>query len=162
MKNLIIILTLILFSVGNYTYAQGKYGEIGKLYTYEEGLKLYGPAIESVEIATADLVSMLDKCENYMMFTIKNHELIITNDYRQVLTRHKIQLTSNKPTQKTGNNDIIDDDEVLNVFSKSAILKMVESTGSKTISFDKREKVYTIGIGDIILFEMSIPCPPFC
>ena len=157
-KKMAIIIFII---IGINTYAQGKYGEIGKLYTNDEADKLYGPVIESIEIPTADLVSMLDKCENYMMFTIKNHELIIANDYREVLTRHKIQLTSSELTQTTDNNDIIDDNEILNVYSKSKILELIERGGEQNTAFEKRNKVYTMKGGPIIL-EMSRPCPPWC
>ncbi len=149
-------------------FSAGKYGLIGKIYTEEEGEKLYGPAFETIEYDAVELISILDKCENYMMFTIKNGEVVITDDYRKILSNHKYQIASIHGLIDINDVGIIDDDEILNVFSKERVIELIESTGSKTVYFENRENVMTIRSGDdnigeqVAVLEMASLCPPWC
>ncbi|MGD8778828.1 MAG: hypothetical protein PVH88_07680 [Ignavibacteria bacterium] len=160
------VLAVLIFSSTLIT-SQGKYGLIGKLYTQEEAEKLYGPAFSSVEFDAVELISILDKCENYMMFTIKNNEVIITDDYRKILTNHRYQLASLNGLLNANDAGIIDDEEPLNVFSKERVKELIETTGSKKIYFEIRENVMTMKTesddpSTPIILELSAICPPFC
>ncbi len=160
----VILLSILSFVV---IFSAGKYGLIGKIYTQEDGDKLYGPALNSIEFDVAELIPILHKCENYMMFTIKNDEVVITDDYRRVLTNHRYQLASIHGLIDVNNAGIIDDDEVLNVFSKERVLALIETTGSKHLYFENRANVMTIKSGNekfgekVAMLEMGLSHPPF-
>jgi len=126
--------------------AKGKYGVVGKIYDSNRANELYGAVLNSVEFKTADLVAMLDHCDNYMMFKIKNNEVVVTDDNRNVLTNNKIYLTSSI-LNYVSKNDAITENEGLNLVSKSRILELIDGYNLSTIKFEKREKVQTIRAG---------------
>ena len=97
-----------------------------------------------------DLIAMLDQCDNYMMFKIKNNEVVITDDNRNVLTSNKIYLTSSILTV-VSKNDAISQDEKLNLVSKDRVLEIIKSDNSRSVKFEIRNVVQTISSNLMVL-----------
>lgn len=156
MNNLFKLFVLFLLVSASFVGAKGKYGVIGKVYTAERALELYGPVQKSIEMDKSDLIAMLDQCENYMMFKIKNNEVVIADDNRNVLTSNKIYLTSSILTV-VSRNDAISENEKLNMVSKSKVMEIINSDDSKSVKFEIRDVVQTIGsitvVLDLLLFS---------
>lgn len=150
MKTLVNLFIVVLLVSATLVSAKGKYGVIGKIYDNNRATELYGAVISSVEFKTADLVAMLDHVDNYMMFKIKNNEVVVTDDNRNVLTNNKIYLTSSI-LNYVSKNDAITSNEGLNLVSKSRILELIDGYNAPTIKFEKREKVQTIKAGNSTL-----------
>lgn len=146
MKNLTKLFVVVLLLSASLISAKGKYGVIGKIYDADRANELYGAVISSVEFKTTDLVAMLDHVDNYMMFKIKNNEVVVTDDNRNVLTNNRIYLTSSI-LNYVSKNDAITSTEGLNLVSKSRILELMDGYNASTIKFEKREKVQTIRAG---------------
>ncbi|MBU2491735.1 MAG: hypothetical protein KJ571_03850 [Bacteroidetes bacterium] len=143
MNNLFKLFVLFLLVSASFVGAKGKYGVIGKVYTAERALELYGPVQKSIEMDKSDLIAMLDQCENYMMFKIKNNEVVIADDNRNVLTSNKIYLTSSILTV-VSRNDAISENEKLNLVSKNKVMDIINSENSDRVKFEIRETIQTI------------------
>ena len=150
MKNLTTLFVLVLLLSASLISAKGKYGVIGKTYSVDRALELYGPVQKSIEMNKGDLTAMLDQCENYMMYKIKNNEIVIADDNRNVLTSNKIYLTSSILTV-VSRNDAISEDEPLNLVSKSKVLEIINSDNSESVKFEVRDVVQTISSAVLIL-----------
>lgn len=150
MKNLVTIFILVLLVSTSFVNGKGKYGVIGKVYTSERAMELYGPVIKSIEMDKSDLIAMLDQCEDYMMFKVKNDEVVITDDNRNVLTSNKIFLTTSI-VNYISKNDVITDEEPLNMFSKSKVIEIINKGNSDIVYFEKRGKVETIRTNKYVL-----------
>ena len=150
MKNLTTLFVLVLLLSASLISAKGKYGVIGKTYSVDRALELYGPVQKSIEMDKGDLTAMLDQCENYMMFKVKNNEVVITDDNRNVLTSNKIYLTSSILTV-VSRNDAISESEKLNLVSKSKVMEIINSDNSKSVKFEIREFVQTISSNSTVL-----------
>ncbi|MCL4550512.1 MAG: hypothetical protein M1495_18325 [Bacteroidetes bacterium] len=169
MKRLFTLATaaLLFFSVTSLTNAQGKHGEIGKVFGKQEANVLFGKVIGSVQIKVSDLQKAIDRGGDYIYFMVKHSQLVVANERRESLRDDGEQIGK---------------DEVMYVFSKSEVKKLLQagvSSGSK--EFDKkgtaasvaastatdvvtaevRASVLTLSYGDATL-EMSTACPPAC
>lgn len=145
--NLFIVVLLLSASL---VTAKGKYGVIGKTYSVDRALEQYGPVLKSVEMNKSDLIAMLDQCEYYMMYKVKNDEIIIADDNRNVLTSNKIYLTTSIMTV-VSKNDAISDEEPLNLVSKSKVLEIINSDNSDAVKFEVRDLVETISSNLMVL-----------
>ena len=150
MKNTVKLFIFVLFVSATLVSAKGKYGVIGKVYSTDKALELYGAVSKSIEMDKQDLIAMLDQCDNYMMFKIKNNEVVITDDNRNVLTSNKIYLTSSILTV-VSKNDAISQDEKLNLVSKDRVLEIIKSDNSRSVKFEIRNVVQTISSNLMVL-----------
>ncbi len=168
MRRLFTFITVVLlfFVVSNFSYAQGKHGDIGKLFDKHEANVLFGKVIGSVQISVNDLQNALDKGGDYIFFMVKHSHLIVANEKRETLTN---------------DNEAIGKDEVMYVFSKSEVKKLLQAGASDSKNLDKkgsissittstatdfvwaevRASVLTLTFGATTL-EQSMACPPLC
>lgn len=154
MKKLTNLFVLVLLLSASLISAKGKYGVIGKVYTTDRATELYGAVQKSIKMDKQDLLAMLDECENYVFFKIKNDEVIIADENRNVLTSNKIYLTSSILTHVT-KNDVISEDEPLNLVSKSRILEIINSDNTDSVKFEVRNLVQTLS-SSVMVLEMII------
>jgi len=151
---------LLLLSFGS-IFAQSDLGVVGKLYTKAEADQLYGPVLESIEIDTGELLSILNKAEDYAMFTIKNHQIIITDRYRELISPYKMFYASVDRELFVPSRNVIEDNETLYLYSISMVKKAVESGNQSITKVEKRAEKLTITNGYTTL-QRSLACPPFC
>lgn len=149
MKKFAIILTtlFILITLSANVSAQGSFGRIGKRFSKDKAVELYGPVKNSIKLETSKLAKILEKSGNYTLFLLKKGELKIYNSKR-------IELY---PVE--GN--AIDEKEPLRVFSTSMVLETINSGASGETYIENRENVLTITNGETTL-EYAVLCPPLC
>ncbi|OGU59222.1 MAG: hypothetical protein A2V66_11390 [Ignavibacteria bacterium RBG_13_36_8] len=137
---------IIIFTITGSTFAQGKLGVVGKIYTKTEANSLYGSVLQSVNIDTKVLKSALDRVGDYVMFKIKDGKLVLTNEYKASLTSEYVNITS---------------DETMYLYSKSKVLELLNSSGQPVTTVELRSEVLTITNGATTL-EFAALCPPIC
>ncbi len=135
----IIVLSLSLASVG---YSQ----TIGKIYSGAEADSIYGTVIDSVNINTSDLQSLILNTSNYIQLNIVYGKLVILDNKRNVL--YPLGL-------------IISENEVFKVCSVSILQILLQKGNSAETFVENRSNVLTITNGGYTLEEM-LNCPPFC
>jgi len=156
------IVTLILIFFSSVSNAQGKLGVVGKQFSKKEANILFGKVIGSIDVDAKVLQAALDKANDYVLFTIKHNQVIIRNEKRQPLSNENENL---------GNN------EIMYVFSKSEVEKLLQSATPKAgvtslssvtstasvsvVTFEVRASVLTLSTNTETL-ELSVGCPPFC
>lgn len=157
---------LLLFAATNYSFAQGKHGDIGKLFGKHEANVLFGKVIGSVQFNVSDLQSAIDKAGDYMFFMVKHSQLIVADEKRFSLTDDKEEIGK---------------DEVMYVFSKDEVKKLLQAGASSSKDSDRKGNVSTVSSAmatDVITaqvrasvltltygaatLELSMACPPAC
>lgn len=141
----ITVFFLFIFIFSTTSFAQGKYGEVGKLFTETEAQELFGPVLEEVEITPEYLRAHINRNGDYTLFNIIDGELVISNESRTIVTV----------------SDKIDDRTVMYVFSNTMIEEMLSKGKGESVKIRKHSKVISMAFGPIIL-ELSYPCPPMC
>jgi ribosomal protein L27 len=141
----------------------GKLGLIGKIFDRHEADVLFGEVKNSVSISVDDLNAALDKGKDYILFTIKDNQVVIRNETRQHLSNERVKLGK---------------DETLYIFSKSMVKNLLKekkvnkginssmqtgtvATNDDAVTVEVRDGVITLTYNDITL-EHALPCPPFC
>ncbi|MFH1197235.1 MAG: hypothetical protein V1720_16170 [bacterium] len=160
-KTVFLTLTVFLLLTCGSMFAQGELGVVGKIFTNEEIDQLYGPVLESISIDSQELLTIVDKAENYAMFTIKNNQIIITNEYRELISPYKIFYAGMDRQLGVPNRNVIEDSDPLNLYSKSMVKKVVELGNQSITKVERRAKKVTITNG-LCTLEMSTICPPYC
>ncbi len=157
--------------------AQGKHGLVGKFLKPSDADILFGKPVQSIPISKSDLLEAIKNADNYILFSIKNNRINITNE-------KKIKLTSNSHNANEKENMFF--------YSKSIISSLVNFAGEKQIFIEQRPNNiysftvkptsnssnsvetsnYSVKSGSImnltstndngITLEMSEWCPPFC
>ena len=169
MKRLFTLATAVVlfFSVTSLTNAQGKHGEIGKVFGKQEANVLFGKVIGSVQIKVSDLQKAIDRGGDYIFFMVKHSQLVVADEKRESLRDDGEQIGK---------------DEVMYVFSKSEVKKLLQagassdskdfdkkgttasvaaSVATDVVSAEVRASVLTLTFGASTL-EMSAACPPAC
>lgn len=142
---------------------EGKLGVVGKFFTSQEANVLFGKVIISIPIKANDLRKALVKANHYVLFAIKNNHIVIGDENRNPLSDENEQLDKN---------------ETMYIFSKSQVLKLLNSANNtKTdtnIFVEIRPEVLTLtatntsrgnsvqASADDITLEFALPCPPIC
>lgn len=128
------------------SHAQGKLGEIGKIFSKEEADQLFGKVIGSVQITKAELKKALASAKDYVLFTVKNNRALVMNEKKQSLTMEKVALAA---------------DEVAHIYSKSKVEEFLSSSKTETIYVERRAEVLSLTSG-LMTLEGAWICPPFC
>jgi hypothetical protein len=174
--NIQIVFAILLISLTT-NYAQGKFGDIGKFLKSSDANILFGKPVASIPISTEELTEAIRNAKDYILFSIKNNKVTITNERRKTLTRN---------SRDAGERD------VMFFFSKSIISSLVNYAGNSQIYIEQRPgNINTITIkpsirtsiltesntgvtknGNIastaataeteITLEMANICPPIC
>ena len=141
-SNFFIYTLLIVLSVTFEQHAQ----VIGKLYSKSAADSIYGPVINSTTVNTSDLQMMTLKTQTYIMFSLVNGSLIISDNKRNSLFPSSFAIPSN---------------QVFSVFSVSIVQELMTKGVSNVTRIEHRQNVLTLTNGNITL-EMGQLCPPFC
>ena len=118
----------------------------GKIFARAEADQLFGAVKDSVILPVSELHDFLDQSNNFLMFSIKDGNLIVLGDEREPVYPDSISVPST---------------DVFEVFSKSIITELLKSDGPGVVYIEKRKSVLTITFGKLIL-EQGANCPPFC
>lgn len=159
LKVLFTVFTIILMVGSSVVSAQGKLGVVGKLMPEHEAKVLFGKVIGSIDIPAQDLRDALKNDKEYVLFTIKNNRVVIRDEKKKSLSEE---------------NEYLDDNDVLYVFSKSQVEQLLNfakprkskgftamATTDPVVTFEVRASVLTLTAGATTL-EMSALCPPIC
>ena len=119
---------------------------IGRLYPKSAADSIYGPVINSAAVNTSDLQMMTLKTQTYIMFSLVNGSLIISDNKRNSLFPSSFAIPGN---------------QVFSVFSVSIVQELMTKGGSSATMIEHRQNVLTLTNGDFTL-EMGQLCPPFC
>ena len=143
MKNLLIktaiIICIFSFQISAQTY--------GKLYSKNEADNIYGPVNQSIQVSTTEIMSILTKAPDIVMFSIINSSVVILGSDREFLySTDKINY---------------DENTIFTVYSKSVIHDLLNEGQSDITYIEQREKVLTITNGETTM-EFGVQCPPYC
>lgn len=119
----------------------------GKIYSAEEADNIYGKVDYSVNLSASQIVKILDKTNNVIMFKFVNNDLLILGDGRKTLYAKKFT-----PLTKS---------EKLSAFKKSTFVEFLNKSEDDLVRVELRGKVLTLTKGAYTL-EYSMPCPPYC
>jgi len=150
MKNLLsIIFLFLLFLVlaSGSTFAQGKYGTIGKKFGKKEANALFGKVINSQKVTRAELKDALAKAKDYVMFRMNKSD---NTSLRENSTQNVYTESSSLTAGEKGY-----------VFSKSVVEDFLSASTAEEFTIETRASVLTLSDGSNLL-EMSAICPPMC
>ena len=164
-KGICSVLILLLFASTVLVNAQGKLGLVGKIFNKKEANVLFGKVIGSVQIKVSDLNQAIAQANDYIFFTVKNGQAVVTNEKRKPLTQDSFSA-------------VLKADEPMILFSKSVLQDFLQKTGlsgtqpnvssagvttasAGVITVEVRAGVTTFTSGDYTL-EMAMMCPPIC
>ncbi len=133
----------------------GKLGIVGKIFSKNEADILFGKVKSSLTISVDELNAAIAKGNQYILFTIKDGQVVIRNERRQHLSSERVSLMQ---------------DEILYIYSKSMVkdllkakkssLSLAKST-AEAVAVEARDGVLTLSYNALTL-EQSTVCPPFC
>lgn len=137
-----IFLLMVLFGSICLTGAQ----TVGVIYTKAEADQKFGPVLNSVEMDTVKLETILSKSGSYLLFKIYEGNLYILSGNREPLYPADFSV---KP------------EEVYKLVSVSKIVELLNRGQNQQVFFEVRKNVYSLTNGDYTLEEI-VDCPPFC
>ena len=154
MKNLLLlVVTFMLFILIGATNlkAQGSLGVVGKFYTKQEANITFGKVKTSISIKISDLTKALESVKDYVLFTIKNNQVIVRDQKRNSTGYENVKISKN---------------EMLYIFSKSLVLQLLQNSTADALNggavlVELRDGVLSLTNGETTL-EMSMFCPPIC
>lgn len=118
----------------------------GIIYSKAEAYQKFGPVLDSIEMDTAQLNTLLSSSGNYLLFKINEGNLYILSSDRKPLY----------PADFT-----VQPDEVYKIVTVSIIKELINQGQNKQIFFEARKDVSSLTNGNFTLEEIS-DCPPFC
>ena len=133
----------------------GKLGLVGKIFSKDEANILFGKVKSSLSISVDELNAAIDKGNQYILFTIKDGQIVIRNEKKQHLSNERVNLRQ---------------DEKLYIYSKSMIKDLLKAKKSSlnlaksaavAVAVESRDGVLTLSYNDATL-EMGAECPPTC
>lgn len=150
-------------------FAQGRMGEVGKLFTKDEANKLFGNPKTTLEISPKVLKAALLKANDYILFTVKNGKLILTNEKKLSLTDDNAKVGRYEQSYIFSKSKIL---EFLNAaFGNSSLqstnnvkekaIDLLSTSATSPIYVELRESTLTLTAADATL-EFSTLCPPVC
>ena len=135
----------LLVSVNIYSQTDSKIA--GKVFTSEEANVLFGQVKTSIKMKTDVLRNQLRRADEYIMFKIKDNDLVVTDSERKVLSSGKVlNVAAN---------------EVMHKYSKRIVEELLEKGKADYVIFEMRQEKFTVTNGAYTM-ELSWTCPPFC
>ena len=119
---------------------------VGVIYGNQEAEQKFGKVINSLEMPSIQLESLLKMSGKYIMFKIADKNLFIIDENRKPLYPDNISVKS---------------DEVFKLLSVSKVLELLNEGQNRQTFFEERENAFSITNGSYTL-EQSALCPPFC
>lgn len=133
----------------------GKLGLVGKIFSRDEANIIFGKVKTSLTINVDELNAAIDKGNQYILFTIKDGQIVIRNEKKQHLSNERVNLRQ---------------DETLYIYSKSMVKELLKAKRSSlslakstaaAVAVEVRDGVLTLSYADATL-EYATICPPFC
>ncbi len=152
MKKLCFLFFVLALFIGSSSFAQGKYGVIGKKFSPREAKAFFGKVINTVTISKAELKEALSNAKNYIYFSVKDNKLTIMNGNRKSLLPNS-EMSLAKTTS--------DESETVYGFSTSVVEELVSSSTEDTLTVEQRASTLTLS-SSLTTLEMSMICPPIC
>ena len=119
---------------------------VGKIFSKEEANKLYGPALQSVQIPVSELKIYMGKSVNSLMFRYEDGLFYVADNNRKVLNYNITFPTT----------------AVFTWFSISVIESLIGQGSGDTAFMELRANdIVTITINAFTM-ETGYPCPPWC
>ena len=158
MKKLKILITFftIILMIGTSTVSAQGLGLVGKLLSKKQADVLFGNVKVSIPMKASVMRKALDNANNYVLLTVKNNRIIIRDENKKSLSNE---------------NESLEKNETLYIFSKSLILQLLQSanstlnsvqaSGDTDVFVELRASVLTVTAGATTL-EFALPCPPMC
>ena len=152
-----IIIFSIIFSfslINNSTFAQGKFGKVGKTLSIEEANQQFGPVLNKFKINKHRLLALTKRAPEYIMFGIVNNQLVITNAKRDVVFPEHIPAVAKE--------------HIMHLYSTSVVEDFLNSNNVEEISVETRANdIMTLtaeGSSNISanVLEFAYACPPNC
>ena len=141
--NYIVVVLVVTFFVGS----SGCFGQVtGKLFTKKAANEKFGAVTNSVETPVKNLENWLNQTDKYIMFKIVNNSVIVLNQGRHVIYPEDTK---------------VDSSDVFTVYSKSVIEDLISVGDTDSVSFEQRETVFTVTVGNVTM-EVGGICPPWC
>lgn len=152
----VFLIIMLMIGLSAVSAQNGKLGLVGKFFTQQEAKVLFGKVNKSLSIKAIDLRNALDGAKDYVLITLKNR-IVIRDENGNRLSDENEQLGKN---------------ETLYIFSKSQVLKLINSPKNAKINnsvqaaagdvfVELRESTLTLTAGETTL-EYALPCPPVC
>ncbi len=147
-----IIFSFVLFNSN--TFAQGKFGKVGKTLSIEEANQQFGPVLNKFRINKHRLLALTKRAPEYIMFGIVNNQLVITNAKREVVFPDHIPSVAKE--------------HIFHLYSTSVVEDFLNSNDVQDISVETRANdIMTLtaeGSSNISanVLEFSAACPPLC
>lgn len=138
-----LFLVFFLISTNHFMKAQ----DIGTIYSKAEANQKFGIVIQSFSMKDTTISSLIAEAGNYIMFDVKNNQVIILGQKRAPLY----------PTKKTA----VSTDEIFKVYSVNKVKELIKLGNNNTTIIEYRGNVISLTNGDYTLEEGAI-CPPFC
>lgn len=146
-KSFLLSLIVILLSFATILTAQNNSKIAGKVFSNSEAEKLFGPVQTSVKVPVSELKSQLNKVNNYIMFKIKNNDVVIADSKRKLLRAERgVSLSAN---------------EVMHKYSKKVVKELLSKGSGDYVIFEMRTEKFSVTYGNFTM-EMAFTCPPFC
>lgn len=150
-------------------FAQGRMGEVGKLFKKDEANKLFGNPKTTLEISPKLLKVALLKANDYILFTVKNGKVILADEKKHALTENNVKLDRYEQSYIFSKSKVI---EFLNAAfgngsvqsaasMKDKAVEVLSSAATSPIYVELRESTLTLTAADATL-EFSTVCPPVC
>jgi hypothetical protein len=146
LSSLLSILFLLAF-VSNFSFAQSAVA--GQIFSKDEADKLFGPVHQFVKMPISNFKTLLNGCNDRMMFKFAGTDLHILNGKRAQLfcTSGFAKNFSVKDTMK--------------YYSTSVIKELLSKGQGSSVIIERREKVMSITVGDYTMERANL-CPPDC
>jgi hypothetical protein len=133
---------LFFISISSYACSQ----EIGVIYDKAEAAQKFGTVVDSVQLTSSELDSLMLQSGSYIMFKIVNGNLYILGEKRNPLY----------PRDSSFSAEVI-----FRILSVSKLKELLNKGQNKKTNIEERQNAFTISNGNYLL-EQSGTCPPYC
>jgi hypothetical protein len=148
---LFFVMALILIA-GSSSFAQSKYGIIGKKFAPKEANAFFGKVINTVTISKAELKEALSNAKNYIYLSVRDNKVVFMDgNKKSLLPNSEVSLA--KATS--------DSTEITYGFSTGVVEELVSTSTEDTLTVEVRTSTLTLS-SSLSTLEMSTACPPIC
>jgi ribosomal protein L27 len=133
----------------------GKLGLVGKIFSKDEADIIFGKVKSSLTISVDELNAAIDKGNQYILFAIKDGQIVIRNEKRQHLSNERVNLKQDETLYLVSKSMV---KELLK--AKKSSLSLAKSTAA-AVAVELRDGVLTLSYYDQTL-EQFAACPPIC
>ena len=118
----------------------------GKIFSSEEADNMFGKVLHSRSLSTQLVQELLNRTNNYIMFSIENNKVIVLDNKRNVLFPEGV---------------LINSQDVFTVYAVQVVTELLSLGNSSEVKVEQRSEVLSITSGGFTM-EIGSFCPPFC